>query len=305
MAKILDGRTVRDKIAANLTKKIEKLTEVPLGRKPRLIIIQIGSLAQSNSYIKQKILFGQKIGAIVNHQKFDASIDEKKLISHITMFNQQANIDGIIVQLTIPKHLDKNRIIDSINPNKDVDGQTSINLKKLMEKDPTGFVPATTKGILTLLEYYRIPVAGKNIVIVGRSSLVGKPTALALLNKDATVTVCHSRTRNLAKVTRNADILIVAAGQPNLITKNHVSKNQVVIDVGINVLGQPINKDLLGNILDQRPESEPSGHKLVGDVNFDEVSKIVKAISPVPGGVGPMTVASLFENLLEAYRNQT
>lgn len=305
MTKILDGKLVRDKIAANLTKKIQKLTAVPLGRKPRLAIVQVGNLSESNAYIRQKILFGKKIGAIVNHLNLEQKVDEKKLINHITKLNQQTAIDGIIVQLPIPQHLNKNKIIDSIDPKKDIDGQTSINFKRLIENDPSGLIPATTKGIMTLLDHYKIPLSGKNVVVVGRSSLVGKPTALALLNQNATVTICHSKTKNLAEQTKKADILIVAAGKPKLITKNHVSKNQVVIDVGINVVGEPIQKNLIKQTLGQRPENEPESRKLVGDVDFDEASKVVDAISPVPGGVGPMTVASLFENLLEAYKSQS
>jgi len=302
MVKILDGKVVRDKIAEELTKKIERFIKAPLARRPRLVIIQVGSLPESNTYIRQKILFGKKIGAVVNLQNFKQKIDERSLINQISRFNSQKNIDGIIVQQPIPQHLDKNKIVDSIEPAKDVDGQTSINFKKLIENDPTGFVPATTKGVLILLKHYKIPIAQKHVVVVGRSSLVGKPTALSMLNKDATVTVCHSKTQDLEKITKLADILVVAAGKPKLITKNHVSKNQVVIDIGINVVGEPINTDLVGNRLDKRLENEPPGHKLIGDVDFKEVSKIVAAISPVPGGVGPMTVASLFQNLLEAYK---
>lgn len=300
MAKILDGKIVRDKIQAKLSSQISELRT-----KPRLAIIQIGDLAESNTYIRQKVLFGEKIGAIVEHLKLDENTTQQTLNSHLSPLNSDASVHGIIIQLPIPKHLDKDLLINTIDPVKDVDGQTSINLKKLIENDPTGFTPATTRGVITLLDYYKIPVAQKHVVVVGRSSLVGKPTALSMLNKDATVTVCHSKTRKLEKITKLADILIVAAGKPKLITKNHVSKNQVVVDVGINVVGEPINTDLVGNRLSKMPENEPPGRKLIGDVDFDEVSKIVSAITPVPGGIGPLTVASLFQNLLEAYTHQT
>lgn len=305
MAKILDGKDLQNKVALDLTKKIQRIIDTPLAHKPRLAIIQVGNIPESNTYIRQKILFGQKIGAIVNLQNFEQKIEEESLIKHITKLNSQKNINGIIVQLPIPERLDKNKIFDSIHPQKDVDGQNSVNIKKLMENDPTGFVPATTKGILALLDNHKIPVPGKNVVVIGRSSLVGKPTALAFLNRDATVTICHRHTKNLDNHTKSADILIVAAGVPKLITKHHVSKNQVVVDVGINVIGEPINRNLIGQRLGQRPENEPAGRKLVGDVDFENVSKIVAAITPVPGGIGPMTVASLFENLLEAYTRQT
>jgi len=290
MAQILDGKIVRDRIQNNLRTQISGLKS-----KPKLVIIQLGSLAESNTYIKQKIIFGEKIGATVNHVKLKEETSETDLMSEINNHNSDSSVHGIIVQMPIPNSLIKNQIVDAINSKKDVDGQTAINLKKLIENDESGHTSATTKGILTLLDHYKIETSGKNIVVVGRSTLVGKPTALALLNKNATVTITHSKTKDLKALTQKADILIAAAGKPKLITKEHVSPDQVVIDVGINTSGSDL----------QKPESEPQGKKLVGDVDFENVSKIVKAISPVPGGVGPMTVASLFQNLIIAYRYQT
>lgn len=277
MAKLLDGKIVRDKIAQELSSKLQQLIA-----KPRLVIIQVGDSPESNTYIEQKIKFGEKIGANVKHLKLPEDVTEKTLNFNITNFNSEKSINGIIVQLPIPQNLDKDKIIETIDPAKDVDGLHSVNLKKLMENDPTGFMPATTKGILSLLEHYQINPSGKHIVVLGRSTLVGKPTALAFLNLDATVTVCHSKTRDLPAITQSADILISAVGKPGLITKNHVRPGQVIVDVGTTVVNG----------------------KLKGDVDFDEVSKIVDWISPVPGGVGPMTVASLFQNLLQAYQNQ-
>ena len=282
MAKILDGRVVRNKIAQKL-----KTLNSKLKTRPKLVIIQVGDLPQSNTYIRQKILFGQKIGAVVNHVKLDKNVGEQKLRTMISKLNTDPSVNGIIIQMPIPKHLDRDKIIDAIVPEKDVDGLTSTNLKLLWEDRQEGYTPATTAGILTLLRYHNIAIAGKHVVVVGRSSLVGKPTALAFLNRDATVTVCHSQTKNLKAETKKADILVVAVGKPNLITKDHVSRGQVVIDVGINIA-----------------EVEPPQKKLVGDVDFEKVSKIVAAITPVPGGVGPMTVASLYENLLEAFTRQ-
>lgn len=302
MAKILDGRIVRGKIAEDLKSKILNLKS-----KLKLVIIQVGDLEESNSYIKQKVLFGQKIGAIVDHQKFPENVTAEKLKSKILNLNSDHSVNGIIVQLPISDHLDKNNIIDAIDPIKDVDGQTSTNIKFLFEGKTDGYTPATTKGILTLLDYYKIPIVGRHVVVIGRSSLVGKPTALALLNRNATVTICHSKTGNLKLETKNCDILVVAAGKPKLITKEHVTKGQVVIDVGINILSgfRPAEQGrTLQTLQTEKPEFEPSARKLVGDVDFEEASKIVKAISPVPGGCGPMTVASLFENLYEAYNRQ-
>ncbi len=288
MVQILDGKVIRDKIAQELSSQISALRT-----KPKLTIIQVGDVAESNTYIGQKIKFGEKIGAIVTHKKLPADIAQENLIRELSTVDREPSIHGIIVQLPIPKNLDKDKIIETIDPKKDVDGQTSTNIKLLFEGNSSGFTPATTKGILTLLDYYKIPVTGKHVVIIGRSTLVGKPTALAFLNRDATVTVCHSKTENLTSVTKTADILVAAVGKAKLITKEYVAKDQVIVDVGINVIDG------------QKLEEELPARKLVGDVDFDAVSKIVTAISPVPGGIGPMTVASLFQNLLEAYKNQT
>ncbi len=267
MAKILDGKKLNAQIAEGLKKKITKLRA-----KPKLLIIQVGENAESSTYIKRKIIFGERIGALVELKRYPANIREKKLISEIENFNIDRLTHGVIVQLPLPPHLNQSRIIGALNPDKDVDGFHGH------------FTPATARGVITMLDSYGLKIAGKKAVVVGKSELVGKPIALALLSRGATVTVCHKQTKDLKKETLQAEILVVAAGHPKLITKNHVSKGAVVVDVGINIL---------------------KNKKLVGDVDFPNVSKLTKAISPVPGGVGPMTVASLFENLLEAYRLQT
>ena len=263
MTIILDGRKLGAEIAVRLARKIKRLKQ-----KPKLVIVQVGSVPESDKYIKRKKIFGEKIGAIVEHKKYPGNVSKRKLVSEISKFNKNSSAHGIIVQLPLPKHLQD--VPELITEEKRVDGGKY-------------FVPATTRGILTLLDKYKIKIAGKKVVIVGRSNLVGLPTASEMIKRDATVTICHSKTKNLKKETKQADILVVAAGKSNLIIKNHVSRGQIVVDVGINVL--------------------PNG-KLSGDVDFRNVSKTVKAISPVPGGVGPMTVASLFENLVEAYKLQ-
>lgn len=278
MAKILDGKIVRDFIASKLALEIAVMKT-----KPQLAIIQVGTHGESNVYIRHKKLFGHMIGALVLHKQYPEAITEKKLIAEILKFNKDKSIHGVIVQLPLPSRINKERVFGSIDSKKDIDGMTAENLKKLWAGDEDGFIPATTKGILALLDYYKISVGGKKIAVIGRSLLVGKPTAIALSNLGATVTICHSKTKNLEEVTKKADILVVATGKINLITKRHVSAGQVVIDVGIN--------------------TTPAG-KLVGDVDFENVKKIVRAITPVPGGVGPMTVVSLFENLLLAYQLQ-
>ena len=332
-AQILDGKVVRDKIAEELKAEISRPRAKSRGSKCKLVIIQIGDLAESNTYITQKVKFGEKIGATVEHIKLPEDINQKEIISKLYSLNSSPSVHGVIVQLPLPNHLDKNQIIDAIDPKKDVDGQTATNIKLLFEgssvrhpralpagrqesedqildqvendkKRFRGFVPATTKGIITLLDYYKIPIWGQHVVIVGRSSLVGKPTALAFLNRDATVTICHSKTKNLANITKGAHILIVAAGKSKLITKDHVTKGQIVIDVGINIANTRVRPLKRSDPHIGKPESEPAGRKLTGDVDFEEVSKIVAAISPVPGGCGPMTVASLYQNLLDAYNRQ-
>ncbi len=228
---------------------------------------------------------GEKIGAIVEHIKYTTDTAQDKIISDILQHSEDISVHGIIVQMPLPAGFDAMAVIDAIDPAKDVDGMTSRNVRLLYE-NKQGFLPATTKGILTLLEKYEINPAGKKVVVVGHSVLVGKPTALAMLNLGATVTVCHSQTKNLETETRQADILIVAVGRPDLITKDFVREDQVVIDIGISVV--------------QEGEGASAIKKIHGDVDFENVKEIVAAITPVPGGVGPMTNISLFQNLLEA-----
>src|SRR3990167_3991799 len=307
MAKILSGKIVNEKIAKELKTEISRRSSPSSGAKgskPKLVIIQVGDLPESNAYIARKKAFGEKIGAIVDHQKFPENITQEKLITVISKLNTDSSVTGIIVQMPLPKNLDKDEIIESIKPQKDVDGLTSQNIKKLWENKNGAIIPATTKGVLSLLSYYKIPVSRQKVVIVGRSSLVEKPTLLAFLNNDATVTVCHKATKNLPEQTKSADILVVATGKPNLIGKEHVTKGQVVVDVGINVISQTQNSELRTHN-STKPAFEPTSRQLIGDVDFDGVKNIVAAISPVPGGIGPMTVASLFENLLDAYKSQT
>jgi len=278
MSKILDGKKLSVSVALKLARKIKKLTI-----KPKLVVIQIGDLDESNTYIKNKKAFAEKIGAIAIHKKYPKTAKESRIISDIIKSNRDASVHGIMVQLPAPKHFDIERVLETISPKKDVDGLTSINTKHLFDNHEV-FIPATVKGVVCLLEEYKIKLTGTKIVIVGQSSLVGRPAMLALLNKGATVTMCHKDTKKLEGETRRADILITAVGRPKFITQKHVSKNQIVVDIGVNIT---------------------KNKKIIGDVNYEQVKKNVKAITPVPGGVGPMTVASLFQNLLKAYSLQT
>lgn len=271
MSKILDGIALRDTIILELKATLSKRL-----LKPTLVIIQIGSLKESNLYIKKKKDFAKEIDAMVVHKKYKETVTEKQIIADIEQYNADKNIQGIMVQLPIPKHLDTDKILETIEYKKDVDGLTSRSMKLLFDNTP-GFIPATTQGIITLLDQNNVNLVGKKVVIVGDSSLVGRPTALAFLNRKATVTICHIDTKNLQEETKVADILIVAVGHPDLITEEYVSAGQVIIDVGITI----VNK------------------KVRGDVDYNKVKDVVAMITPVPGGVGPMTVCSLFQNLVK------
>jgi methylenetetrahydrofolate dehydrogenase (NADP+)/methenyltetrahydrofolate cyclohydrolase len=274
MPHILDGEKLSNELSLKL---IEKIAQKP--DKPKLVIIQIGHLKESDIYIKKKKDFATKINALVVHKHYDEHALEADIVSDISQYNTDPKVHGIMVQLPIPKNLNSSNIIETIDAKKDVDGLTAKSIKLLFDRSGS-FMPATTKGIITLLEHYQITLEGKKVVIVGESTLVGRPTALAFLNRKATVTVCHIHTPNLEEETKRADILIVATGRPHLITHEHVSTGQIVIDVGTKVT---------------------ANNKVSGDVDFESVKNIVSAITPVPGGVGPMTVFSLFENLVEAF----
>ena len=214
------------------------------------------------------------------------------MLYEIQRLNADPSINGIIVQLPVSRDIDRRVVLEAVDPSKYVDGLTAHSLRSLLENDPQGFVPATAKGILLLLDYYHVVIEGKQVAIVGRSLLVGKTAALAFLNRNATVTVCHRFTNDLPQATKQADILVVAVGKSNLVGREHVSPGQVVVDVGINVSdGEKLAEEI-------------PAPRVVGDVDFAAVKDIVAAISPVPGGVGPMTVLALFENLLEAARRQ-
>lgn len=265
---ILDGKKVQKDRKDKLSKRVKESRSVPT-----LAIIQVGNNSSSNIYIQQKKNFGESLGIRVLHTKLSEDISFEEISLAINSFNKDSSVHGIIVQLPLPEHLDSQQVIDLINPQKDVDGLTT-------KQDR--IVPATARGIKTLLDSYGFTVKDKKVTVVGRSKLVGSPTAKLMEKEGANITVCHRETEDVPSKCREADILIVAAGHPGLITKDYVKEGQVVIDVGINAMD---NK------------------RMVGDVDFDGVSQIVSAISPVPGGVGPMTVLSLFENLLDACNN--
>jgi len=285
MTQILDGKKVREHVLYGLKKEIESL-----GAPLCLVIIQVGEREDSSTYVRTKKQFGNDVGVEVRHMSFPESVTTREVLTEIQKLNEDLSVHGIIVQLPLPTALEKDTLLNAIHPHKDVDGLGMVNLQKLWEAREDVILPATTRGILTLLNHYEIQIAGKKVVILGRSSLVGKPTALAFLNEDATVTVCHSKTEDIEEVAKSADILVVAIGKPEFVKKTFVHENQVVIDVGIN--SQDYGK----------LDDELLLPSLVGDVDYSEVKEVVKAITPVPGGVGQMTVVSLFQNLVAVYK---
>lgn len=270
---IMDGKKLKDKILLDLKYQIEKLN-----KKPILSVIQIGDNDASNVYINQKKKMCDYIGYEFKHIKFNNHVNEEEIISTIKNLNIDRNINGILVQLPLPDNYNVDRILNTIHPDKDIDGLTDINAGKLLHNKDT-LIPCTPLGIVTLLKEYKIDVRGKNVVIIGRSNLVGKPLCNLLINNDATVTICNSKTIDLKKHTINADIIVSATGKINLIKEDMVKENVIVIDVGI---------------------TRDSNNKLHGDVDFEQVKNKSKFITPVPGGVGPMTIASLALNLLKA-----
>ena len=269
----LDGKTLSNKIKSDIGGKIKKYL-----LKPTLAVIQIGDDEASNIYINSKKKACENVGINFIHEKFSSNVSEQEIINKIIELNNDTYVNGILIQLPIPKKLNEHKLLNLINKNKDVDGLTDINMG-LLFKNNNNLIPCTPQGIMKILEEYNIDLIGKHAVIVGRSNLVGKPLAMLLLQKNVTVTICHSKTKDLGSFTKQADILISAVGKKHLITKDMVKENSVVIDVGINRVDG----------------------KLYGDVDFENVKDIVSYITPVPGGVGPMTVAMLLSNVLKNY----
>lgn len=272
MAIILDGKKLRDKIFESLKAELDKMSA-----KPTLAVILVGENPASQIYVRNKKKTAEKLGINSLSIEYPADISENELLSKIQELNNDKNITAILVQLPLPEHINKNKIIDAILPQKDVDGLTPYNLGKLFSGEEPYVYPCTPKGILLLLDEYNIELDGKNVVVVGRSNLVGKPVAQMLLKRNATVTMCHSHTKNLSEITKTADIVVSAVGK-NVIGEKMLKSNCVVIDVGI---------------------FRDENGKISGDVDFENVSKISAYISPVPGGVGPMTIASLMLNTVE------
>ncbi|VVU94398.1 Tetrahydrofolate dehydrogenase/cyclohydrolase, NAD(P)-binding domain [seawater metagenome] len=279
---IIDGK----KIARHITEKL-KLAVCnfkELNIIPTLVIIQVGDRSDSNLYIKLKKKHSEEIGTKTVVQKYKETISETELINEIKKLNKDKTINAILIQLPLPKNLNEQIIIDNIDPFKDVDGLTSTALGNLFQGNLNNYcIPCTPLGIINLLETYKIDIEGKNAVVIGRSNIVGKPIATLLQTKNATVTICHSKTTNLKEHTLNADIIITAIGKAKFLKKEFIKQGCTIIDVGINTI---------------KDKKSKSGHKVVGDVDFEDVKDKVGFITPVPGGVGPMTIANLSKNTL-------
>lgn len=283
----LKGNPLKKEISEKLKMEIDGVVAGG-GVRPHLAIVQVGDNSRSTVYIEQKKKFAATIGAELLFMQYSESMLPDELSNAIRILGARKDIHGIILQLPLPPHFSKEdaeMALDTIPQEKDADGLTSKNSGRLMKENSKAIIPATTRGIVEMLKYYQIPVEGKHVAMIGRSNLVGKPTALQLLAMGATVTVCHKGTTDLASITKQADIIVTATGVAGLITEDYIKEGQVIIDVGISINGQGI---VCGDV----------------DPKIIESDIKIKALSPVPGGIGPMTVSGLFLNLLDLYKAQ-
>lgn len=284
---LIDGNRVAAGVLAEVKERVEALRG--RGIVPGLAVVLVGDDPASRAYVRRKDKVSRELGLHSVRHELPASTTQEELLRIVAQLNDDPKIDGILVQSPPPPQIDEPAIVRAIDPSKDVDGFHPVNVAKLALEDPTAFVPCTPLGCQKLLMAADIPTAGANVVVVGRSMIVGKPMALLLMGKgpggDATVTVAHSRTRHLAEITRRADIVIAAIGRAHFLGAEHIAEGAVVVDVGINRLEDP---------------SDPRGYRLVGDVDFAAVAAKCRAITPVPGGVGPMTIAMLMQNTVSA-----
>ena len=289
MPHILDGKKVAQKLKEQLKVEIDKI-KLKFKRVPGLAVIQVGNVAASSVYVKAKTKAANEVGINVFDHHLKDTIEQSELLNLINQLNNHNEVDGILVQLPLPKSFNEQKILDSITPEKDADGFHPINVGKLsisQKNDENLLIPCTPFGCLLLLKELNIDLVGKNAVVIGRSNIVGKPMAQLLIKESCTVTIVHSKTVDIEKICKKADILIAAIGKPELVNKNWVKDGAIVIDVGINRIQLNENKS-----------------KLVGDVLFNEVKENTMAISPVPGGVGPMTIACLLRNTTTSCRNR-
>ena len=275
---ILDGKQLSQELKDEMRQEVEALAQ-KYGRRPCLMVVIVGNNPASQSYVRGKIKATEYVGFDGSLVSLPEDVTEDALIAEIERLNQNELVDGILVQLPLPKHISEDRVIAAISPEKDVDGFHATNVARLWLNQPC-IVPCTPKGVIVMLDRAGIEITGKNAVVVGRSNIVGKPVAKLLLDRNATVTIAHSRTKNLKEVCRQADILVAAVGRPLMLTADYIKPGAAVIDVGINRL---------------------EDGRLVGDVDFEGAKAIAGAITPVPGGVGPMTITMLMRNTIECF----
>jgi len=292
MSKIINGKEIAQDLRNKLKQEISDLKNVT-GSVPGLAVVQVGNVAASSVYVKAKTKSAKEVGIEVIDHHLSEETTEAKLLQIVDTLNNQKNVNGILVQLPLPAHINEQIILDSIHPNKDADGFHPVNVGKLSiasHNDGNLLIPCTPYGCLIMLKGLGIDLSGKNAVVIGRSNIVGKPMAQLLLKESCTVTIAHSKTKNIEEICSKADIIVAAVGRPKMVKGGWVKKGAVVIDVGINRITIEAEGELK--------------NKLVGDVDFDEASTNASAITPVPGGVGPMTIACLLRNTTIAFKNK-
>jgi len=288
---LIDGKKISNEVKQEIAAEVEQIKKAG-GKTPHLAAMIVGHDGASETYVAAKVEACHAVGFASSEFRFEDDITEEQLLAEIRKVNENDDIDGLIVQLPLPKHISETKVIETIRPEKDVDGFHPMNVGKMVASLPT-YLPATPAGIVELLKRYKVETSGKNCVVIGRSNIVGTPMSVLMSRKaaygDCTVTLCHSRTKNIAEITRQADIVIVALGMKEFLTGDMVKEGAVIIDVGIHRV---------------KSDKTKSGWKLLGDVKFDEVAPKASFITPVPGGVGPMTIVSLLQNTLLASKKE-
>ena len=304
-AEILSGKVFSEAIKAEVAAEVLRLKE-KYNYRPTLAVVRVGDDKASEVYVRSKVKTSEELGIISEHRHLPAETTQEELLRIVEELNARDDVDGILVQLPLPKHIDENQILERINPEKDVDGFNPINVGRLSQGQ-TALAPCTPAGVIEILKRANIEIAGRHAVVLGRSNIVGKPMAMLLLRENATVTICHSRTKNLAEITGQADILIAAIGRAGFVRGEHIKAGATVVDVGINSVSDATQaRELFDeNELEKRLNTiEKRGSTLVGDVNPKEAFAKAAYFTPVPGGVGLLTVAMLMKNTLEAARRK-
>lgn len=289
MSKIIDGKAISEQIKREIAAEVANMIDHGQNA-PHLAAVIVGDDGASKTYVASKEKACHSVGMTSSVYRLPESTTEAELLQTVEFLNNDPEIDGYIIQLPLPKHINEEKVIAAIKPEKDVDGFTSVNAGRMQLGLPC-YIPATPNGIMELIKRSEIETSGKNVVVIGRSNIVGTPMAILMSRKgiDSTVTLCHSRTKNLPEVVRQADIVVVAIGKQGFLTADMVKPGAVVIDVGIHRIEDP---------------TSPKGYKIMGDADYDEVAKVASMITPVPGGVGPMTIVSLLQNTLKAAKGE-